>query len=302
MSEAAVETHPDYGSGDMPVNPYGQLHIVPEVIDRSPESVRTHDNFAARANDIIMTISHGLQRGEPLREAIGVAADNYVDNTEDDPELQKFSHLIVRARKQAEIQDQLNEDRRLLHGGTLDTEEDRSLAVHYDMLRHEACEYNHELRRFIEDHSEDVGRDELTDWLIRASQGRVKWADGEITGAVSEAAVHAALQGMPELRGLRHGTVDEDLKGFDFVGTWQGRLVTFDAKTGHYPPLTEQKHGHPHIELSVPRIEGFRLSPHELDNLRFDARHALHEHVGIGIHSAHRRDATKVIRLAPSQS
>jgi len=47
---------------------------------------------------------------------------------------------------------------------------------------------------------------------------------------------------------VRHGTVDEDLKGYDFLAFYEGQLVTLDAKTGLYRPLTERKHGHRHLE------------------------------------------------------
>lgn len=287
MSEAVVEQQPGYHLPPPSTNEYANLFLPEE--DKAKFESADHERFVARAADIITTVSDGLRDSKPLHEAIGIAIENYIGHPDDDEKLQKFSHLIVNARKQAMIQDQLNEDRRLLHSGTLSTEDDISRGKHYDMLRREACEYNHELRKFIEGHSGDVTRDELTGWLSRASQGRNKWAEGEITGAVSEAAVHMALQGMPELRGLRHGTVDEDLRGLDFVGQWQGRLVTFDAKTGDYLPLTVKKNGHMHIELSVPRIVGFRLTPHDLDNVRYDARHAMHAFVDLESHGSQLR-------------
>jgi hypothetical protein len=260
------------------------------LADNRPENSSQrvgHEELSARADDIITTISSGL-REHSLRESIDIARENYGDHADDPLDLQDFSRLLLDARKQADIQGRLNDDRAQLHSNDLSHEERLSVGHHYEMLRRSACEYNHELRNFIEMHSHSIDRQELTDWLTRSSQGRHKWAEGEITGAVSEIGVHAALQGMRELRQVRHGSVDEDLHGFDFVANWQGQPITFDAKTGEYPPLSERKGGHLHLEVSVPRITGLQVDRQGLDYIRGDVRRALQERAGVDKLASHR--------------
>jgi hypothetical protein len=132
----------------------------------------------------------------------------------------------------------------------------------------------------IESSRQYFSREELMGWLVEASLGRVQWAHSELTGALSEVALHAALQGLPELEGLRYATVEEDLAGFDFVAQWHGKLLTIDAKTGFYRPLMERKHGHRHLEISVPRqaVQDFRVTRRGLAVLRREARQALGGH------------------------
>lgn len=243
--------------------------------------------FATYADTIIDALGRPLAN-ESRAELMADVSESYIEH-EVDPDLQRLGEVLVVARQQAMIQGQLNEDREQLHSGRLSHEEDLSIGHHYEMLRHAACEYNHLLRGFIEANRDHVSREELTDWLTAASLGSQKWAVGEITGALSEIALHAALMGMPEITGLRYGTLEEDLHGYDFVAQWQGQTLTVDAKTGYYQPLAERKHGHRHLEISVPRetLNGFTLSRHGLQLLRREVRGGLHAQMGYIAHSSH---------------
>ncbi len=252
-------------------------------------------DFAKRAREILMAIETN-RSGLGLTDALLLVNEQFADG-EPRSELRALAELMVQARRMALVQQQLDEDRERLHHGHLGHDELTEVGHHYEMLRYEACAYNHKLRSFIEAHRELVEREDLTDWLSAASQGRRQWVVGEITGAVSEVALHAALMGLPELRNLRYTTVEEDLMGYDFVAEWQGRLVTIDAKTGYYHPLSERKHGHKHLEISVPREElhGFTLTRHGLELLRHETRRALTAetagefHGPHGHHDRHRR-------------
>lgn len=243
--------------------------------------------FAKRADEILALINR-LRDELGLSEALNVCYDRYVDG-ERHVELARFAQVIVLARRQAVLQDRLDEDRELLHHGHLGHEELVSHGHHYETLRYEACKYNHLVRGLIESCGHFFSRDDLTDWLVSASQGRAQWARAEITGAVSEVALHAALQGMPELKDLRYATLDEDLAGFDYTATWQGKQVTIDAKTGRYAPLSERKHGHRHLEISVPReaVSDFRVTRRGLDLLRHEARQALYQGNSVDTHAPH---------------
>jgi hypothetical protein len=234
-----------------------------------------HVVFARRADEILDLVTH--LRGElGLTEALRVVADRYVDD-EPHPELKRFAEVVALARRQAVLQNRLDDDREELHHGNLGHEELVSVGHHYEMLRHEACRYNHMLRGLIETCGTYFSRDDLMRWMTSASQGRAQWAKSEITGSVSEIALHAALQGLPELRGLRYASLEEDLIGYDFVAEWNGRLVTVDAKTGYYPPLSQRKHGHKHLQISVPRevVKEFQVTRKGLDILRREVRQAL---------------------------
>jgi hypothetical protein len=247
----------------------------------------TREMFAHRAEEILQLVAR--HRGEVgLHEALRLASDRFLDE-EPYPELRRFAEVIILARRQAMMQRQLDDDREALHHGHLSHEELVSTGHHYEMLRHEACTYNHLMRGLIESCGQYFSRDELMGWLTAASQGRGEWAKSEVTGAVSEIALHAAMQGLPELRGLRYATVEEDLLGYDFVATWQGKLVTIDAKTGYYSPLSEQKRGHRHLEISVPRevVKDFRLTRHGLDQMRREVRQALYHETGTEYHGPH---------------
>ena len=246
-----------------------------------------HDQLSLRADEILVFIeSNRAEYG--WSGDIDLARDKYV-HQEAQPGLQALGDLILKARGLALIQGQLDDDRRALHSGRLNHAQNISIGHHYEMLRAEACGYNHQLRGFIEAHREAVDRYDLTRWLATASGGRHKWAEAEVTGAMSEIALHAALMGLPELRDLRYGTLEEDLHGYDFMALWQGRTLSVDAKTGYYPPLTELKHGHEHLEIHVPRevVQGFRLTRAGLDDLRRDVRRALKVNVGADRHAGH---------------
>ena len=228
-----------------------------------------------RAEAILGTLER-LRREVDLAEAFEQTVEQFVEN-EPHPELKRLGEVLVLARRQALLQHYLDDDREQLHHGHLEHEARESVGHHYEMLRRQACEYNHLLRGLIESASQYFSREELLAWLRRSSQGRRGWAESEVKGAVSEIALHAAMQGLPELRALRYGTLAEDLAGFDFVAEYQGELITFDAKTGYYRALVERKHGHRHIEISVPRqvIEELRITRHGLDVVRRDVRQAL---------------------------
>lgn len=242
-------------------------------VDQTPAQP---DEFARLAAGIIEHVQN--RRDEiGLNEAILEARETLVDPL-DNQELKHFGEVVAGARRQARLQEWLDADRDKLHSGRLDHRERVSVGHHYEALRHEACEYNHRLRSVIELSGHHFDRVQLTDWLIDVSQGRHEWAVAEVQGAVSEVALHAALQGVPELVGVRYASVAEDLAGYDFVAEYNGKLLTVDAKTGKYWPLDERKHGHRHLEVSVPHEaeNGFWVKRPALERLRTEIRQALH--------------------------
>jgi hypothetical protein len=245
---------------------------------RVDEHPTESDAFGRRAAAIMEFVDeHRAELG--LNAALTAAAERYVE-PETNQELKHFAEVLVSSRRQAMLQELLDDDREQLHHGRLDHEGLTSVGHHYETLRHEACVYNHKLRSVIELSGHHFSREDLMGWLVGVSQGRHEWARGEITGAVSEVALHAALQGMPELAGLRYGTVEEDLAGYDFLAEYQGKLLTVDAKTGRYWPLSERKHGHGHLEVSVPHeaVDGLRVTRRGINGLRSEVRIALGEH------------------------
>ena len=173
------------------------------VVEVSRETIKR------RAEEVLAVIAH-IRAVEGMKEAIHVVVERFVDG-ESHPELKRVGEVLALARRQALVQQLLDVDREALHHGNLSHEELISTGHHYEMLRHQACSYNHMLRGFIESCSQYFSRDELMEWLTRASLGREVWARGEVTGAVSEVALHAALQGLPEIRNLRYASVEEDL-------------------------------------------------------------------------------------------
>ena len=240
------------------------------------------DETPAQAGEFAQLAQNIVERIESRRDEIGLneaileAREELVEPLINQ-ELKHFGEVVVGARRQARLQEWLDEDRDKLHSGRLDHHERVSVGHHYEALRHEACEYNHRLRSVIELSGHHFDRQQLTDWLVDVSQGRHEWAVAEVQGAVSEVALHAALQGVPELVGVRYGSVAEDLAGYDFVSEYNGKLLTLDAKTGKYWPLDERKHGHRHLEVSVPHeaVDGFWVKWPALERLRAEIRQAL---------------------------
>jgi hypothetical protein len=259
---------------------------LPELTAGTVQHLR-HEDFVQRAEAIIRDLNR-LREEWGLREAQNEVWDRYV-GAEDDANLRRFSEVVADARRQVATQRQLDEDRERLHHGHLRHDELVSVGHHYEMLRHQACIYNHLLRSVVEHHRTEFGREELIGWLTSASQGAHDWAKGEVAGCVSEVALHAALVGLPDLREVRYGTVEEDLRGYDFLAQWQGDVLSIDAKTGFYRPLSERKHGHRHLEISVPResMDEFQLTRKGLDVLRREVRQGLEAFTGRPAHQSH---------------
>lgn len=247
----------------------------------------TAANFTQRAEAILSQVQK--DRAEHgLRAAMEDVAEKFID-MEPHPQLRRLGEVLGLARQQAMVQVGLDADREALHHGNLSHEQNITTGHHYEMLRHAACTYNHLLRGLIESSSEFISRDNLIDWLSAVSGGRKDWAKGEVTGAVSEIALHAALQGLPELKNMRYGSVEEDLMGYDFVGDWQGKVLTVDAKSGLYSPISEIKHGHRHLEISVPHeaVNGLTVNHRGLTLLRREVRQALLGDSGAQMHAPH---------------
>src|SRR5476649_2082458 len=86
--------------------------------------------FVGRAREILALIQD--LRGElGLPEALRVVVDRYV-HEEAHPELKRFGEVVVLARRQALLQQQLDEDREQLHHGHLDHEGRVSTGHHYE--------------------------------------------------------------------------------------------------------------------------------------------------------------------------
>jgi hypothetical protein len=219
-----------------------------------------------------------LRAEQGQSEAMTSVWEKYVE-AETDPELRRLGELVADSRRQAMIQRQLDEDREAMHGGRLDREQFQEMHHRFDTLRRNACVYNHMTRVFIDEYAEVVSEHELLDWMIGASFGARQWALAVVRGAVSEIALREALSHMPELSGVRHSTVEEDLIGIDFIAQWQGQVLTMDAKSGLYRPLSLHKRGHRHLEISVPRevIQKLRLTDEGEKLLHEEIRQALGE-------------------------
>jgi|GEM_PF-1265449 hypothetical protein len=234
-----------------------------QVVDRAETIVSDLDSFRAQ---------HGQS------EALTLVWEKYVE-AETDPDMRRLGELIADSRRQAMIQHQLDDDREAMHSGRLNREQFQEMQHRFDTLRRNACVYNHMTRVFIDEYAEVVSEHEIVDWMIGASFGARQWALAVVRGAVSEIALRRALLNMPELSGVRHSTVEEDLVGIDFIAQCQGQVLTIDAKSGLYRPLSLHKRGHRHLEISVPRdaIEKLRLSDEGEKLLHEEIRQALGE-------------------------
>src|SRR5664279_2832408 len=124
---------------------------------------RNHEAFSTRAGQILDML--GARRGEAdWSTVLDEARERYVE-AEKNGSLRLLGEVLLRARQMALVQRRLNDDREALHHGHLDHEEHVSVGYHYEMLRREACEYNHLLRGMIETDGRDISRHELIGWL-----------------------------------------------------------------------------------------------------------------------------------------
>src|SRR4051812_38556844 len=112
------------------------------------ETEMSSEVITRRAQDVLRLITD-LRREMGLKAAIEAVEERFVEN-EPHPELRRLGEVLALARRQAVIQNQLDDDREALHHGHLDHEQLTSTGHHYEMLRHQACVYNHLLRGLIE--------------------------------------------------------------------------------------------------------------------------------------------------------
>lgn len=72
------------------------------------------------------------------------------------------------------------------------------------------------------DNFPDLSRDQLEDWLWRASGDR-EYAKRRMTGLAAEIATYEALLDLEDIVSIRFGTPEEDVKGIDLVIKLRGR-------------------------------------------------------------------------------
>src|SRR4051794_9737300 len=123
----------------------------------------SNEDFASRAHEIVGVINRLKAEGK-AGEALDEVQERFVDD-EPNAELRRLGEVMALARRQALIQTRLDDDRQALHHGRLSHEEATSVGHHYEMLRHQACSYNHLLRGLIESCGQYFSRDELMTWL-----------------------------------------------------------------------------------------------------------------------------------------
>lgn len=182
----------------------------------------TLEDFAAQADYISMTIASKNDHHEGMQKAHA----EYVEN-EEDPQLKKFGKLLLLAPRAAHDQKILNELK--ARAGQLSPDEIK----HKNRLRRQECVYNQFLEDMVIANEEAMPPKELENWLSRASGNDPVFAKSHVDGITGEIAGFKLLKKVPELRGLRHGNVDEDLIGNDFMFDETRRGIdAVDVKTG----------------------------------------------------------------------
>jgi len=186
-----------------------------------PEAVDYRD----RAADIAETISR-FQATKGVREAIVIAKDAYVDE-EEDPQLRRFSGVLCDAR----IARQLRERHEVAQAKSSLSGEERAVSR---KILDRLVDYEHAVRQVLLDSQGALDRQNVVNYLARASGGDERWAGMIISGVAGEVAVYKALA---EIDGIEvaWGTADEDKhKKTDIMVTVlaDGRKIRVDAKFG----------------------------------------------------------------------
>jgi hypothetical protein len=105
----------------------------------------------------------------------------------------------------------------------------------FQELRRAVCSYNHQLMLFCFRHRRSLNRAKLTKWLMAQTPDNQSWAPCVIAGMAAEVAASQLLTQV--VTDLRHGTVEDDLKGVDFTFRLpSGGRGDIDVKTGNSCP------------------------------------------------------------------
>jgi hypothetical protein len=199
------------------------LSLLPEDETKAPlaEAVDYRD----RAADIAETISR-FQGTKGVRGAIETAKEAYVGE-EEDPQMRRFSGVLCDARKAR----QLRERHEVIQAKSSLSDEERAESK---KILGQLVNYEHAVKRMLLDSQGALDRQNVVDYLTRASGGDERWAGMLISGVAGEVAVYKALT---EIDGIEvaWGTADEDKhKKTDIMVTVlaDGRKIRVDAKFG----------------------------------------------------------------------
>jgi hypothetical protein len=218
------ETTQEGGQFKPAVNRSELLDLLPkqEAKVSLPETIDYRD----RATDIAETISR-FQSAKGLKDALDIAKKAYVGE-EDDPQMRRFSGILCDARRARQATERLDELNKIGAGKTPD---ERAEA---HKLLSGIVSYDHAIRQMIVDSRGELGNQDLTDFLSRASGGDENWAKRRLTGIAGEVAVYKTLAEIDGI-GVAWGTPKEDMHNkTDILVTIlaNGRKIRVDAKFG----------------------------------------------------------------------
>jgi hypothetical protein len=214
-------TEQSFEAGHSPAS-FSDRHVAtPELQDgvqpQEPEVERliepTLDDFDAQADYISMTMA----QHENIADGLKAAHEAY-DLNEPNQELKKFGRLMILARlafredeKASRLGDMKAARRR--QGQDLSEEEADTWRKSVRVV----CAYNQLLGSMVASHEKAMPRKRLVSWLGRAAGNKPVWAEHRVAGAATELAAGKLLQTVPGLTGVRHGDLDEDILGQDYI-------------------------------------------------------------------------------------
>lgn len=234
------------------------------------------EDIRADIEDIFLTVDR-FKPSLGADAAFLKAWDTYVDD-EENPYLQQVAGVVINAHFQAQHFKHLQA---LQAQSSPELPSSRLNDARHEMreIKYGLCEFNHQLRDLIMCQGAQLTREELRDWLWKAS-GNAQWAGATVAGVVSELAIYDALQDSPALKSLRFGSVEEDLKAGDIIGELHsGRKVIFDVKSGqHFPKVSDEASG---LKLTVgvemAQINNFSISQSAREGVNKLAEMAIHQ-------------------------
>jgi hypothetical protein len=214
----------------------------------------TDEHFEAHLKDMMFEISKHTN----VQDGRNAAMHEYVDK-EPNENLKRFGKLLLMAPEMAvkEHEKQALQDR--LSGKQWTTAAEFADAAKMRKLKDELIGFNHLLGGVVADHEAAMPPRKLKGWLNQASHD-ADFSSRVVNGVQADLAAGKLLLDVPEVEGIRHGNIQEDRKGKDYVfDATPAGIESLDVK------MREHFEGVMPVEMDTEGHVVLNLAPSTLD-------------------------------------
>lgn len=191
-----------------------------DQIESTEEEVTAKD-FSNSQKYISRTIQNIIDQGGTREEGYDKARERAIRYEEQS--LKDFSEILLDAPAFYETEKEKKELEVKKEQGTNE----------YKEKKRELSEYNQRIRDLILDNPGKFSKKEFTNWLAKASNNNLAWAEKIMSGVSAEIAIMNACEPLNLVKNVEPGTVEEDLRKIDFkIITQDGTRIKVDAKAG----------------------------------------------------------------------